>query len=156
MDFSRHSGVRQGLLPAARSLHGGDVMAEQKKVVDLFPDLEYRFFPLIQKETSLEGIQGPVYQPSGKLLELDEAKTVQMSQPTEVFHDGDAKTYDMSSSEFSFEGSGEIKLWDQIEKEKKVLGYVPCPACSAKIAVTSEKRPLEIQCQECGKKGKLQ
>ncbi len=131
-------------------------MEEQKKVRDLFPDLEYRFFPLIQKETTLEGIQGPVYQPSGKLLELDGARTVQRSQPTEVFHDGDAKMYDLSTSEFSLEGSGEMKLWDQIDKEKKVLGYVPCPACKAKIAVTSEQRPLDIQCQACGKNGKLQ
>ncbi len=130
-------------------------MEEQKKVRDLFPDLEYRFFPLIQKETTLEGIQGPVYQPSGKLLELDETRTVRMPEPTEVFHDGDAKVYDLSTSEFSLEGSGEMKLWDQIDKEK-ILGYVPCPACKARIAVTSEKRPLDIQCLECGKKGKLQ
>ena len=132
------------------------MVEQKKKVVDLFPDLEYRFFPLVQKETQLDGIQGPVYQPSGRLLDLDNSKTINMAEATEVFHDGDAKTYDLSSSEFSLEDSGEMKLWDQIEKEEQILGYVPCPACSAKIAVTSEKRPLDIQCMKCGKKGKLQ
>jgi hypothetical protein len=34
---------------------------------------------------------------------------------------------------------------------------IRCPdkACSGKIKITSSKRPLEIECPECGKKGTL-
>ncbi|OYT46090.1 hypothetical protein B6U90_01790 [Thermoplasmatales archaeon ex4484_6] len=117
-------------------------MAEQKKKVDYFPDFEFRFFPVVFNEKEMEGIQGPVYRPSGEFLHLGDEKTVGMEQPEEVFHDGSAAVYELPE--------------DNLELEEKVLGYVPCPKCGAQIPVTSEKRPLEIKCPSCGKKGKLE
>jgi hypothetical protein len=121
-------------------------MAEEKTKTDYFPDFEYRFFPVIFDENEMEGIQGPVYRPSGEVMHLGDTKTVGMEEPAEVFHDGDAKVYQLSDQEMDLE-----------EGEKdEVLGYVPCPGCSSQIPVTSEERPLRIECPSCGKKGKLE
>ncbi len=121
-------------------------MAEEKTKTDYFPDLEYRFFPVVFDEKEMEGIQGPVYRPSGELMDLGETKTVGMERPTEVFHDGDAKVYELSTQEMD------------INKEIKgsALGSIPCPNCGNMIDITSEKRPLKIKCDSCGKKGKLE
>lgn len=121
-------------------------MAEKNKKVDYFPDLEYRFYPIIFDAKEMEGIQGPVYRPSGEVMDLGDSKTVGMEAPEEVFHDGDAKVYQLSEDEFDP---------DDIEEEV-VYGYVPCSKCGTQIPITSEKRPLKIKCPGCGKKGKLE
>ncbi len=120
-------------------------MAEEKKKVDYFPDLEYRFYPIIFNAKEMEGIQGPVYRPSGEVMDLGDVDTVGMEAPAEVFHEGDAKVYELSNTEFDP---------DTIQEET-VYGFVPCSKCNTQIPITSEKRPLRIQCPGCGKKGKL-
>lgn len=124
-------------------------MAEEKKQKDYFPDFDYRFFQIEFKETEMEGIQGPVYRPSGQVLDLGDTETVGMEQPAEVFHDGEAKVMELSESEFSL-GT------EKVVEEPKVLGYIPCPNCQTPIPIESSKRPLKIKCPECGKKGKLE
>lgn len=126
-------------------------MAEKKKVVDLFPDFEFRFFSINMDESTLEGIQGPVYTPSGKVLELEGTKTVGMETPDEIFHDGSAEVYDLADKEFSLEDKDRSG-----SKRKKVYGYVPCPKCDSRIPITSTKRPLKIKCPDCGKTGTLE
>ncbi|MGA1820520.1 MAG: hypothetical protein ACMUHU_05875 [Thermoplasmatota archaeon] len=123
-------------------------MADEKKKRDYFPDFEYRFFPIVFKETEMEGIQGPVYRPSGQVLDLGDTKLVGMEAPEEVFHDGEAKVYELSDQELDLE--------KQFKKGPDVLGYIPCPACETPIPITSEERPLKIKCPRCGKKGKLE
>jgi hypothetical protein len=122
-------------------------LSEEKKKKDFFPDFEYRFFPIIFKETEMEGIQGPVYRPSGQILDLGDAETIGMEAPTEVFHEGESKVYELST--------GELDLEDKVVDAPDVLGYIPCPACESPIPITSNNRPLKIQCPKCGKKGKL-
>jgi len=126
----------------------GDTLADEKKKRDYFPDFEYRFFPIVFKETEMEGIQGPVYRPSGQVLDLGDTKVVGMEAPEEVFHDGEAKVYELSNQELDLE--------DQFRKGPDVLGYIPCPACETPIPITSDERPLKIKCPRCGKKGKLE
>ncbi len=125
----------------------GDTLSEEKKKKDFFPDFEYRFFPIIFKESEMEGIQGPVYRPSGQILDLGDAETVGMEAPTEVFHEGESKVYELST--------GELDLEDKVVDAPDVLGYIPCPACESPIPITSNNRPLKIKCPKCGKKGKL-
>ena len=122
-------------------------MADEKKKRDYFPDFEYRFFPIVFKETEMEGIQGPVYRPSGQMLDLGDADIVGMEQPEEVFHDGEAKVYELSEQELDLE--------EKVVDAPDVLGYIPCPACETTIPITSNKRPLKIKCPNCGKKGHL-
>jgi hypothetical protein len=131
---------RNGLFPR------GDALADEKTKTDYFPDFEYRFFPIIFDESEMDGIQGPVYRPSGEVMHLGDTKTVELEQPGEVFHDGDAKVYELSSSEMDLDGP----------VKETVLGYLPCPNCDTQIPITSEKRPLKIRCPNCGKKGKLE
>ena len=125
----------------------GDALADDKKKRDYFPDFEYRFFPIVFKETEMEGIQGPVYRPSGQMLDLGDADVVGMEEPVEVFHDGEAKVYELSEQELDLE--------EKVVDAPDVLGYIPCPACETPIPITSNKRPLKIKCPSCGKKGKL-
>jgi hypothetical protein len=125
----------------------GDALADDKKKRDYFPDFEYRFFPIVFKETEMEGIQGPVYRPSGQVLDLGDADVVGMEEPQEVFHDGEAKVYELSEAE--------LDLDEKVVEAPNVLGYIPCPACETPIPITSNKRPLKIKCPKCGKKGKL-
>jgi hypothetical protein len=110
-------------------------MAEEKKFKEYFPDFQYRFFPIVLDEREVEGIQGPVYRPSGELLKFGEADTIEIKGSEPVFHDGDAKVMDLSTEEFDL---------NKHLSEQKVLGYIPCPACKANIPITSEKRPLKI------------
>jgi DNA-directed RNA polymerase subunit RPC12/RpoP len=119
---------------------------DKKKKTDYFPDFDYRLQPIVFDDKEMEGIQGPVYRPSGEIMHLGDSDTVRMEQPAEVFHDGDAKVYELSGSEFDLESA----------KEDQVLGYVPCPKCDSQIPIKSEKRPLKIRCPNCGKKGKLE
>ena len=126
----------------------GDALADDKKKRDYFPDFEYRFFPIVFKETEMEGIQGPVYRPSGQMLDLGDVDTVGMEAPVEVFHDGEAKVYELSEQE--------LDLDERVVDAPDVLGYIPCPACETPIPITSNKRPLKIMCHKCGKKGKLE
>ena len=121
-------------------------MPEEKTKTDYFPDFEYRFFPVIFNESEMEGIQGPVYRPSGEVMHLGDTETVGMEQPAEVFHEGDAKVYELSSSE--------MDLNEQTPED--VLGYKECPNCGTQIPIKSDKSPLKIQCPSCGKKGKLE
>ncbi|MGA1865977.1 MAG: hypothetical protein ACMUFK_00755 [Thermoplasmatota archaeon] len=123
-------------------------MAEEKKRKDYFPDFEYRYFPIIFKETEMEGIQGPVYRPSGQVLELGDTKEVGMEAPQEVFHDGEAKMYSLSQEEFDLESSD--------SRAPEAVGYIPCPACGTPIPITTDERPLKIKCPNCGKKGRLE
>ncbi|MBN1391107.1 MAG: hypothetical protein JXA22_10750 [Candidatus Thermoplasmatota archaeon] len=123
-------------------------MSEETKKRDLFPDFEYRYFPIIFKETEMEGIQGPIYRPSGQILDLGNTNIVGMEAPTEVFHDGEAKMYSLSQEEFDLEAS--------TGKTPEILGYIPCPACDTPIPITTNERPLKIKCPSCGKKGKLE
>lgn len=125
----------------------GDTLADEKKK-DYFPDFDYRFFPIVFKETEMEGIQGPIYRPSGQVLDLGDMKTVGMEAPEEVFHDGEAKVYELSHEELDLETAA--------KKGPDVVGYIPCPACDTPIPITSEERPLKIKCPRCGKKGKLE
>ncbi len=120
-------------------------MANEKKKMDYFPDFEYRYYPIVFDDKEIEGIQGPVYRPSGEILHLGDADTVGMEAPKEVFHEGDAKVYELSTGELDLESS----------KEEKILGYVPCPACDTQIPIMTEDRPVKIKCPNCGKKGKL-
>jgi hypothetical protein len=123
-------------------------LADEKKKKDYFPDFEYRFFPVIFKESEIEGIQGPVYRPSGQILDLGDADTVGMEAPAEVFHDGEAKVYELSTQE--------LDLDEKVVEAPEVMGYIPCPACDTPIPIKSNKRPLKIKCPNCGKKGKLE
>jgi hypothetical protein len=125
----------------------GDTLADEKKRRDYFPDFEYRFFPIVFKETEMEGIQGPVYRPSGQMLDLGDADVVGMEEPVEVFHDGEAKVYELSEQE--------LDLDEKVVEAPEVLGYIPCPACDTPIPIKSNKRPLKIKCPNCGKKGTL-
>jgi hypothetical protein len=123
-------------------------LAEESKKKDYFPDFEYRFFPIVFKETEIEGIQGPVYRPSGQVLDLGDADTVGMEEPVEVFHDGETKVYELSEQEYELE--------DKVVDAPEAVGYIPCPACETPIPITSNERPLKIKCPSCGKKGKLE
>jgi hypothetical protein len=123
-------------------------LADETKKKDYFPDFEYRFFPIIFKETEIEGIQGPVYRPSGQVLDLGDANTVGMEEPGEVFHDGDTKVYELTEQEYELE--------DKVVDAPDVVGFIPCPACENPIPITSNKRPLKIKCPKCRKKGKLE
>lgn len=120
-------------------------MADDKKKTDYFPDFDYRFFPIKFEGKEMEGIQGPVYSPSGEILHLGDEKIVSVEEPQEVFHEGDAGVYELST--------GEMDLDNAVKDE--ILGYVPCPKCAAQIPITSEERPLKIKCPKCGKKGRL-
>ncbi|MFO8051415.1 MAG: hypothetical protein R6V01_06935 [Thermoplasmatota archaeon] len=124
-------------------------MADEKKKKDYFPDFEYRYFPIEFEEKEMEGIQGPVYRPSGELMDLGDAKTVGVESSQEVFHEGDAKIYELGESEFKLED-------DKAGDEPVPVGHIPCPNCDAPIPIMSEKRPLKIKCPNCGKKGKLE
>jgi hypothetical protein len=54
-------------------------MADKKaKDVDYFPDFNYRFFPIVFEEKAMEGIQGPVYAPSGEIMDLEGTRTVEI------------------------------------------------------------------------------
>ena len=123
-------------------------MVDEKKKKDFFPDFEYRFFPIIFNESEIEGIQGPIYRPSGQILDLGDADIVGMEAPVDVFHDGETKVYELSDSELDLE--------DKVVDAPDVLGYIPCPACESPIPITSNDRPLKIKCPKCGKKGKLE
>ncbi|MEA3559188.1 MAG: hypothetical protein U9R75_08055 [Candidatus Thermoplasmatota archaeon] len=124
-------------------------MADKKKK-DYFPDFEYRYFSIEFKETEMEGIQGPVYRPSGQVMDLGETKTIEMNETTaEVFHDGEAKVYELGTDEFSLEE-------EKVSKEPIPVGFIPCPNCDSPIPIMSEKRPLKIKCPSCGKSGKLE
>lgn len=123
-------------------------MADDKKKKDYFPDFEYRFFSIEFKETEMEGIQGPVYRPSGQVMDLGETKTVEMNEPQEVFHDGEAKVYELKTEEYTLE--------DKVSDDPIPVGYIPCPNCDSPIPIMSEERPLKIKCPNCGKKGKLE
>jgi len=133
-------------------------MPEEKKIMDMFPDFTYRFFPISHRERSMEGIQGPVYTPSKQVLDLGDTPTVEISESGPVFHDGDAKVYELETKEFDIGmKADDMQVWNPNErKEEKVIGYLPCPKCSSNIPITSEKRPFSFTCPGCGKKGKLQ
>ena len=120
-------------------------MAEEKKAKDRFPDFEYRLFPIVFKETEMEGIQGPVYRPSGEIMHLDKTQTIEISEGGEVFHDGDAKVYEISDKQFDLESAN-----------REVIGHIPCPACNTPIPITTNERPIRIRCPKCGKKGKIE
>ncbi len=120
-------------------------MTEEKKFKEFFPDFEYRFFSIVLTEKEIEGIQGPVYRPSGEILQLDKSDTVEIKEQGEVFHDGKAKVYELSGDEM-----------DVGEKKEKIVGYIPCPACATAIPITTNERPIKITCPHCGKKGKLE
>lgn len=125
-------------------------MAEdKKKTVDYFPDFSYRFYPIKFEEKSMEGIKGPVYSPSGEILDLGEADTVEPEASGEIFHEESDGVYELEEKTVDFEDAPVEK------KEEKIIGYVPCPKCKANIPVTSEERPLKIKCPECGKTGTL-
>ncbi|MGA1848583.1 MAG: hypothetical protein ACMUHB_04505 [Thermoplasmatota archaeon] len=123
-------------------------MADESKKRDYFPDLDYRFFPIIFKQTEMEGIQGPVYRPSGQVLDLGDSNTIEIGEPQEVFHDGDAKVMELSTEEFD--------ISTREDEAEEVLGYIPCPKCDTPIPITSNERPLKIKCPSCGKKGKIE
>jgi len=132
---------------------------EKKRTVDLFPDFNYRFFPISHTEKTMEGIQGPVFTPSRQVLDLGDMPTVEIEESAPVFHDGEAKVYDLETKEFDIGiKAEEMQVWDPTKqkKEEKVLGYLPCPKCQTNIPVMSEKRPLTIVCPGCGRKGKLE
>ncbi|MDG6225009.1 MAG: hypothetical protein QCI82_05795 [Candidatus Thermoplasmatota archaeon] len=132
-------------------------MPEEKKKVDHFPDFNYRFFQITHSESSMEGIQGPVYTPSKEVLDLGDTPVIEIVESAPVFHDGEAKVYDLETKEFDMGiSSDEMEVWDPEKKEEKVLGYIPCPKCGDNIPVTSDKRPYSFKCPGCGKKGKLQ
>ena len=129
-------------------------MTEKKKTsVDYFPDFNYRYFPIVFEEKEMEGIQGPVYTPSGEVLSLGENDTISVPEPTEVFHDGDAKVYELETKMMDF-GNASVEK-EKVAEAPAVLGYIPCPNCNNPIGITSNERPLKIKCGKCGKKGTL-
>ena len=122
-------------------------MAEEKgKTVDYFPDFTYRFYPIKFDEKSMEGIKGPVYSPSGEVLEFGETETVEPEASGDIFHEDDSKVYEMEEKTLDF-GDAPVE-----HKEEKIIGYVPCPKCKANIPVKTEKRPIKIKCPECKRK----
>lgn len=133
-------------------------MVEKKKSTDYFPELEYRFFPIVFEEKTMEGIQGPVYQPSGRLLDLGESRTAKVrDEGGEIFHDGDTPMFKDSKREFDL-GDADVEDWEAEEMKKskpKVYGQIACPKCGGEIPITSRKRPLSIECPGCGKKGRI-
>lgn len=129
-------------------------MTEKKKTsVDYFPDFNYRYFPVVFEDKEMEGIQGPVYAPSGEILSLGADDTITMPDPVDVFHDGDAKVYDLETKMMDF-GNATVQE-EKVADAPEVLGYIPCPNCSNPIGITSSVRPLKINCGKCGKKGTL-
>ena len=48
---------------------------------------------------------------------------------------------------------------DEIEEEeakpKKPIKHIKCPKCKGKVPIYTKKRPVKIECPECGKKGTL-
>jgi hypothetical protein len=83
---------------------------------------------------------------------------VEIKESAPVFHDGEAKVYELETKEFDIGiDPDEMQVWKpEPASEKKVLGYLPCPNCSTNIPITSDKRPYSFKCPGCGKKGKLQ
>jgi hypothetical protein len=132
-------------------------MAEETKI-DHFHDFNDRFFPITRSEKAMDGIQGPVYTPSRQVLDLGDTPVIEIGESGPVFHDGDAKVYDLQTKEFDIGIAPEkMEVWDpKAKKEEKVLGQMPCPKCNTNIPITSDKRPLTIVCPGCGRKGKLQ
>jgi DNA-directed RNA polymerase subunit RPC12/RpoP len=49
---------------------------------------------------------------------------------------------------------GNQKMPDNIEKNKKKL-VIKCPKCKAPIEITSDDRPLDVECSTCGTGGRL-
>ena len=106
----------------------GELVAE-KKHTDYFPELEYRYFPIIFEEKSIEGIQGPVYQPSGRIMNLGEADRIEpKSDAGEIFHEESAGVYEDSGKQFKL-GEKEVENWDEESPKEKVYGTIPCPKC---------------------------
>lgn len=49
---------------------------------------------------------------------------------------------------------GDKKMSDPTDKSKKKL-VIKCPKCKAPIEITSDERPLDVECTTCGTGGRL-
>jgi len=42
-----------------------------------------------------------------------------------------------------------------VKKRKKPIKKIKCPKCKGKIPVFTNKRPITVECPQCGKRGTL-
>jgi hypothetical protein len=62
---------------------------------------------------------------------------------------------DEDEEEDEFEEEDDEEDEEEDEDEEADLDTMPCPKCGSTIMITSSERPITIECDECGAKGKL-